>query len=74
MHTTSRMVLIFVVFLLVPEGAALYLLESGKGDALRSLLSIHLAVMLALVVAISRFCGYLLVGGKYGSCPISARR
>lgn len=62
MHTTSRMVLIFVVFLLVPEGAALYLLESGKGDALRSLLSIHLAVMLALVVAISRFCGYLLVG------------
>ncbi|WP_136807017.1 GGDEF domain-containing protein [Desulfosediminicola flagellatus] len=62
MSIKLRMILVLTATISIPEGYALYLLESGRVDMLKSFLSVHLALSLAFLGPISRFCSYLIVG------------
>jgi diguanylate cyclase (GGDEF)-like protein len=61
------MVMVLIVLVVVPEGTALYLVESGRVEKLQSFLSIHLAISLGMLVPLSRMCSYMIVGREISS-------
>ncbi len=67
MSISLRMVMVLTVLLIIPEGTALYLVESGRVERLQSFLSIHLALSLGALVPLSRMCSYLIVGREISS-------
>ncbi len=67
MSISLRMVMVLAVLLIIPEGTALYLVETGRVVRLQYFLSIHLALSLCALVPLSRMCSYLIVGREISS-------
>lgn len=73
MNITLRVVVILSVLIVIPESSALFLLESNRIDTLRSFLSIHLAVTIALIVPFSRLSSYLIIGRELSELSVFCR-
>ena len=67
MSISLRMVIVLTILVIIPEGTALFLFESGRVERLRSYLSIHMALSLGVLIPLSRMCSYLIVGREISS-------
>lgn len=73
MSIKLRMILVLSAIIVIPEGTALYILESGRIEKLQTFLSVHLALSLVLLIPLSRLCSYLIIGREISELFVFCR-